>query len=76
METFQYRSNITEVIVERFSPGSVVADVILVCDEVYYQDILLVEEALLINNSFNGLEVEAIVINSTSGRVMTAVLLS
>ena len=76
METFQYRSNITEVIVERFSPGSVVADVILVYDEVYYQDILLVEEALLINNSFNGLEVEAIVINSTSGRVMTAVLLS
>ena len=59
----------TSVVVERFTPGSVIADVTLVYDEVHYQDILLVEEALLVNKSFNGLEVEKITINSTSGIV-------
>lgn len=57
----------TKVVVERFSAGSVVADVTLVYDDVYYEDILLVEEALHVNKSFNGLEVEGITINSTSG---------
>ena len=59
----------TSVVVERFTSGSVIADVTLVYDDVHYQDILLVEEALLVNKSFNGLEVEKITINSTSGIV-------
>jgi hypothetical protein len=73
METLQSRSNVTDVVVERFSRGSVLADVTLVYDQVHYQDILLVEEAFLINNSFNGLDVEGIVINTTSGIVKIAV---
>ena len=63
----------TDVVVERFSRGSVLADVTLVYDQVHYQDILLVEEAFLINSSFNGLDVEGIVINTTSGIVKIAV---
>ncbi|XP_028392900.1 uncharacterized protein LOC114517402 [Dendronephthya gigantea] len=66
METLADESNLTEVIIERFRHGSVVADVSLVYDKVSYQDILLVEEALFINNSFNGLDVQGIAINSTS----------
>jgi hypothetical protein len=73
METLQHRSNVTDVVVERFSRGSVLADVTLVYDQVHYQDILLVEEAFLINSSFNGLDVEGIVINTTSGIVKIAV---
>ena len=67
METMEFRSNLTEVVIEQFSVGSVVADVTLVYDNIYYHDILLVEEALFVNSSFNGLQVEGLVLNSTSG---------
>ena len=35
--------------------------------EVSHEDLLLVEEALLVNNSFNGLDVDPIAINTSSG---------
>ena len=69
METLEYRSNLTDVVIDRFTPDSVVANVTLVYDEVHYQDILLLEEALFVNNSFNGLDVKETRINSTSGTV-------
>lgn len=71
METLADESNLKAVIIERFSHGSVVADVSLVYDTISYQDILLVEEALFINNSFNGLDVQGIAINSTSGKQLS-----
>lgn len=47
--------------------GSVIADVDLIYYDVFYQDILLLEEALHINMSFDGLSVSGITMNSSSG---------
>ena len=66
---FYYSCNIFFI----FSQGSVLADIDIIYDKVTYQDILFVEEAVYRNNTFNGLDVQAHELNSTSGNYVCSV---
>lgn len=66
---FYYSCNIFFILRQ----GSVLADIDIIYDKVTYQDILFVEEAVYLNSTFNGLDVQGHKLNSTSGNYVCSV---
>ena len=59
-----------------FRQGSVVVDFELIYEEISYMDLLVLEEALYVDSSFDGLDVNVISVNSSNGKLISSTFFS